>query len=215
MVQLGQVIRGLADTAAKRGWIFSTAVGIRKQRGCGGDWYSELQSRTAARHDDRRDGRFQVYDAAVHAAEYVWENWGSRGLYAGGTSDNPNYADKEAGMLSIEAFLSLYESTKEQKWLERAKAAADFTETWIWIWDLPMPLDADDDQLHWKKGVPIIGLQGIATRARRRRGYVYVVVCALLRKVVSLHERPPLPRRCSDFLHGNKSMIALPGRHTV
>ena len=51
--------------------------------------------------------------SAIRAAEYVWANWGTRGLFVGGASDNPNITDKEAGMLSMEAFLSLYESTKE------------------------------------------------------------------------------------------------------
>jgi hypothetical protein len=151
-------------------------------------------------------------DAAVHAAEYVWENWGRRGLYAGGTSDNPNYADKEAGMLSLEAFLSLYESTKEQKWLERAKAAADFTESWIWIWDLPMPLDADDDQLHWKQGVPIIGVQGIATR---HAGGVDTYMSWSVPSYAKLYRYTKDPHYLDVariLLHGNKSMVALPGR---
>ncbi|HEX7892544.1 MAG TPA: hypothetical protein VF447_00040, partial [Terriglobales bacterium] len=99
--------------------------------------------------------------AAVRAADYIWSNYGSRGLFIGGASDNPNITDKEAGMLSMEAFLSLYESTKDPKWLDRARTAADFAESWIWIWNLPMPLDADDSQLYWKKGVPTIGTQGI------------------------------------------------------
>ena len=102
--------------------------------------------------------------AAVRAAEYVWVNWGTRGLFIGGASDNPNITDKEAGMLSMEAYLSLFEETKDTEWLERAKAAADFTESWIWIWNLPMPVDADDANLHWKKGVPTIGLQGITAQ---------------------------------------------------
>ena len=99
--------------------------------------------------------------AAIRAAEYVWANWGTRGVFIGGAIDNPNITDKEAGMLSMEAYLSLYDSTKEPKWLERAQAAADFAESWIWIWNVPMPLDADDAQLHWKKGVPALGFQGI------------------------------------------------------
>ena len=90
---------------------------------------------------------------------------GTRGLFVGGASDNPNITDKEAGMLSMEAFLSLYDSTKEPKWLDRAQAAANFAESWIWIWNLPMPLDADDAQLHCKKGVPTIGFQGITAMA--------------------------------------------------
>ena len=50
--------------------------------------------------------------AAARAAEFVWANWGTRGLFIGGASDNPNITDKEAGMLSLEAFLSLYDATE-------------------------------------------------------------------------------------------------------
>ncbi|OHB64492.1 MAG: hypothetical protein A2Y76_01275, partial [Planctomycetes bacterium RBG_13_60_9] len=85
--------------------------------------------------------------AAIRAAEHVWANWGTRGVFIGGAIDNPNITDKEAGMLSMEAYLSLYDSTKEPKWLQRAQAAADFAESWIWIWNVPMPVDANDAQL--------------------------------------------------------------------
>ncbi len=92
--------------------------------------------------------------SAIRAAEYTWANYGSRGLFIGGASDNPNITDKEAGLLSPEAFLSLYEDNKDPKWLDRAKAAGDFAESWIWIWNLPMPADADNAQLHWKRVSP-------------------------------------------------------------
>jgi hypothetical protein len=72
-------------------------------------------------------------DSAVRAAEYVWQNFGSCGIFIGGAIDNPNITDKEAGMLSLEAFLSLYEATRQPKWLRRAQIAADFAETWMWI----------------------------------------------------------------------------------
>src|ERR1039458_2701445 len=89
--------------------------------------------------------------SAIRAAEYVWSNWGTRGVFIGGAIDNPNITDKEAGMLSMEAYLSLYDSTREARWLERAKAAADFAESWIWIWNVAMPPDADDAKLPTKK----------------------------------------------------------------
>ena len=50
------------------------------------------------------DARYR--EAGARAADYVWRNWGRHGLYIGGASDNPNITDKEAGMLSMEAFLS-------------------------------------------------------------------------------------------------------------
>ena len=154
--------------------------------------------------------------AAIRAAEYVWANWGTRGLFVGGASDNPNITDKEAGMLSMEAFLSLYDSTKEPKWLERAKAAADFAESWIWIWNLPMPLDADDAHLHWKKGVPTIGVQGITARVAGSVDEYLDWAVPSYAKLYNVHEGPALPRcrtgsAARHEIHGRSS--GTPVRH--
>jgi hypothetical protein len=150
--------------------------------------------------------------SAIHAAEYIWENFGTRGLYVGGASDNPNITDKEAGMLSMEAFLCLYESTKEYKWLERAKAAADYTETWMWIWNLPMPLDADDSKLHWKKGVPTVGVQGITARGPGGVDeYLDWSASSYARLYKYTNDQHYLDV-ARILLHNTKSMVALPGR---
>ena len=151
-------------------------------------------------------------EAAIRAAEYVWSNWGERGLFVGGASDNPNVTDKEAGMLSMEAYLSLYESTKDTKWLERAEAAGNFAESWIWIWNLPMPLDADNAQLHWKKGVPTIGLQGItALAAGGADEYLDWAVPSYAKLYRYSGDRHYLDV-ARLLLHDTKSMLALPGR---
>jgi hypothetical protein len=150
--------------------------------------------------------------AAIRAADYVWANWGTRGLFIGGASDNPNITDKEAGMLSLEAYLSLYESTNETKWLECAKAAADFTESWIWIWNLPMPLDADDAQLHWKKGVPTIGLQGITARGVGGVDEYLDWSTSSYAKLYNYTKDPHYLDVARLLLHATKSMVALPGR---
>lgn len=150
--------------------------------------------------------------AAIRAADYIWSNYGSRGLFVGGASDNPNITDKEAGMLSMEAFLSLYDSTKEAKWLDHAKAAADFAESWIWIWNLPMPLDADDSQLYWKKGVPTIGTQGItALVAGSADEYLDWAVPSYAKLYNYTHDEHYLDV-ARILLHDTKSMVALPGR---
>jgi hypothetical protein len=150
--------------------------------------------------------------AAVKAAEYVWENWGKRGLFIGGASDNPNITDKEAGMLSMEAFLSLFESTGDNKWLERAKTAADFTESWIWIWNVPMPLDAEDSSLHWKKGVPTIGLQGIsALHPGGVDEYLDWSASSFARLYKYTNDTHYLDV-ARILLHDTKAMVAIPGR---
>ena len=160
--------------------------------------------------EETGDPKYQ--QSAVRAAEYIWANWGANGLYVGGASDNPNNTDKEAGMLSMEAFLSLYDSTKEAKWLERGKAAGDFAESWIWIWNLPMPLDADNAQLHYKKGVPTVGIQGITARvAGSTDAYLDWAVPSYAKLYNLTHDEHYLDV-ARILLHDTKSMVALPGR---
>ena len=157
-------------------------------------------------------GDSKYKQSAIHAAEYVWDNFGKRGFYVGGASDNPNITDKEAGMLSLEAFLSLYESTRESKWLERAQVAADYTETWMWIWNLPMPVDADDAHLHWKKGVPTIGVQGITARGVGGVDEYLDWSAPAYAKLYKYTNDSHYLDVARVLLHATKSMVALPGR---
>jgi hypothetical protein len=150
--------------------------------------------------------------SAIRAAEYVWTNFGTRGLFVGGASDNPNITDKEAGMLSMEAFLSLYESTNESKWLDHARTAADFAESWMWIWNLPMPLDANDAHLHWKKGVPTIGLQGITAMGVGGADEYLDWSAPSYAKLYKYTNDQHYLDVARILLHDTKSMVALPGR---
>jgi hypothetical protein len=151
-------------------------------------------------------------ESAIRAAEYVWTNFGTRGLFIGGAIDNPNITDKEAGMLSLEAFLSLYDSTKESKWLERAQAAANFAETWIWIWQVPMPADANDAQLHWKKGVPALGFQGITAQVSGGVDEYLDWSVPSYAKLYKLTNDKHYLDVARLLLHDTKQMVALPGR---
>jgi len=157
-------------------------------------------------------GDAKYKQAAIRAAEYVWTNFGTRGFFVGGAIDNPNITDKEAGMLSMEAFLSLYDSTKDSKWLDRAQTAATFAESWIWIWTVPMPLDADDAQLNWKKSAPALGFQGItAMNSGSVDEYLDWAVPSYA-KLYNLTKDPHYLDVARVLLHDTKSMVALPGR---
>jgi hypothetical protein len=156
-------------------------------------------------------GERAYLDAAVRAGRYCWANGHNRGYFVGGTIDNPNIIDKEAGTLSLEAYLALYEATGEDVWLRRAEAAGDFAETWIYCWDVPMPAGADPAALGWKPGVSTVGLQLIASGHSLVDAYMTWDVAAYAR----------LARYSGDdhymdvarlLLHNTKTMLPLPGR---
>jgi hypothetical protein len=155
-------------------------------------------------------GDKKYLDSAIRAADYIWVNFGSRGVFVGATGGD--FADKESGMLSLEAFLALYENTKEPKWLERAKTAGDYAESWIWIWNVPMPLDAKDSELAWKRGVPTVGVQGIGSNvAGGVDQYLDWAVPSYARLFKYTKDEHYLDV-ARVLLHGTKAMLALPGR---
>ena len=107
-------------------------------------------------------GNAHYLQVALQVGDYCWKLQ-KEGEFTGGTIDNPNAVDKEAGSLSLEGYLMLYRKTKDIKWLKRARSAADYTETWMYIWNVPMPADVSQDELNWKIGTSTVGLQLIST----------------------------------------------------
>lgn len=77
-------------------------------------------------------------DTALKAGEYSYETIYLPMQYVGGTADNDNTIDKEAGMIAVYAFMSLYDATGLEKWLKAASGAADFSETWTYAWTFPV-----------------------------------------------------------------------------
>lgn len=77
-------------------------------------------------------------DAAVRAGEWTYENMYKGFEYRGGTCDQSDVMDKESGIYAMFAFIALYEATGEARWLEAARGAADYTETFTFVWDFPV-----------------------------------------------------------------------------
>lgn len=83
-------------------------------------------------------GEKRYRDIAVRAGEFCYGYIYKKMCYIGGTADNDNTIDKEAGMQALYAFLALYDLTGENKWIEAARGAADFCETWTYSWTFPI-----------------------------------------------------------------------------
>ncbi len=156
-------------------------------------------------------GSQKYFKAAVKAAEYAWTHGHDKGIFIGGTIDNPNVIDKEGGTLSLEAYLLLFEKTKDQKWLERAKMAGNFSETWTYIWNVPMPEEENDSLLHWKKGVSTVGLQLIATGHTLVDAYGAFNADEFI-KLYAYTKDSHYYEVALVLLHDTKSMLALDGR---
>jgi len=156
-------------------------------------------------------GDARYLEAAQRAADFVWTRGQSTGQFVGGTIDNPDVLDKEAGTLSTEAYLALFDATKNSKWLDRARVAADYAETYIYIWNVPTPSDEDDALPHWKRGVPTYGVQLIATGHTLVDDYMSFDVDEYAR-LARWTGDPHYLSIAKLLLHDTKNMTAVPGR---
>ncbi len=150
-------------------------------------------------------------NAALKAGEFCWNTDHKNGVFIGGTLDNPNVIDKEAGTISLEAYLMLYNLTSDKKWLDRAVVAGNFAETWIYTWDVPMPEDENDVDLHWKKGLPTVGLQNISTGHSLVDMYMAYDVDEYAELFLLTNDKHYYDV-AMILLHNTKTMLALPGR---
>ncbi|MEM4981893.1 MAG: hypothetical protein QXI48_07730 [Candidatus Bathyarchaeia archaeon] len=99
-------------------------------------------------------------ESAIKAGDFHWDSYGKEFEFFGATLENTNVYDKEAGLHSFEAYLSLYEVSGDEKWLKAAETAALFAETWIYIWNVPMPID--DPKVEWDVSKTTVGTGLIA-----------------------------------------------------
>ncbi len=109
----------------------------------------------------RATGDTRYRSAAIRAGEYCLSPVHEAYSYVGGAPDNPNVADKEAGILAMEAFLALHSLTGEPKWIAPAAQAGTYCETWTYAWNVPLP--KDDPKVVYPRNRTTLGLSIIAT----------------------------------------------------
>ncbi|MGD0479091.1 MAG: hypothetical protein ABSA42_02895 [Terracidiphilus sp.] len=113
---------------------------FRQRQGCSRTGFGESKFNTT--HPVRflvglyfATGDTRFLNSAKAAGEFAYTNIFAPGLYVGGTADNPDTLDKEAGVQALHAFLALYDATGSSRWLDAAADAAAFTETWMYAWN--------------------------------------------------------------------------------
>ena len=83
-------------------------------------------------------GKEEYKKAALLAGDWTYQNQYLGFEYRGGTCDQSDVMDKESGIYAMWAFLSLYDLTKENRWLTAACAAADYVETFTFVAYFPV-----------------------------------------------------------------------------
>lgn len=100
-------------------------------------------------------------EAALKAAEYSYLHIHERYLYVACVIDNPQTIDSESGQQAINGFLSMYDLTKDKKWLDAAEQAATYEETWSYMFEVPVETDQTENT-DWPKDRSIVGQHIIA-----------------------------------------------------
>lgn len=81
-------------------------------------------------------GDKRYLDRAIAAGEYGYNKYFKElGTFIGGTPDNANVVDKEAGVYAMYAFTALYQATGNKKWLSAAEYAAIFAFSYTYCYD--------------------------------------------------------------------------------
>jgi hypothetical protein len=80
-------------------------------------------------------------NAALKAGEFCYSNIHQNYHYLACVVDNPRTIDSESGQMALNGFMSLYDLTKDSKWLTAAEQAARYTESWVFSFEIPVESD--------------------------------------------------------------------------
>ncbi|MFV0468499.1 MAG: T9SS type A sorting domain-containing protein [Dysgonomonas sp.] len=80
-------------------------------------------------------------NAALKAGDFCLANINDKYHYLACVVDNPRTIDSESGQMAINGFSSLYDLTKDKKWLDAAEQAATYTTSWVYSFEIPVEKD--------------------------------------------------------------------------
>jgi hypothetical protein len=90
-------------------------------------------------HAFRATGDKRYLEAAVQAGDYFYSAFTANGLSMGGPSDAMESFDSESAYSLLESYVTLYEETRDNRWLQRSRAMANQFATWVMAYDYQYP----------------------------------------------------------------------------
>ena len=78
-------------------------------------------------------------DLAEKAGDLFYDRFLSKGYVGGGPGEILQAPDSESSAELLESYITLYEITREEKWIEYARAAAAYFSTWVVSYDYKFP----------------------------------------------------------------------------
>ena len=148
----------------------------------------------------------EYLDVAKQAAQFYYDrDVLGLGVTTGGCADILQNADSETAAGFMTSLMALYETTGDRQWLEKSRALANLTATWVVSYDYELPPDTELARLGAKAG-----RRGLGEHAKqaRRTGILHQFRRSALENLPR-HGRPPLrrspPRRHSRACRGHSA----------
>ena len=98
-------------------------------------------------------GKNKYLDAAKEAGEKYYQKFASLGFTYGGPSDCLHAPDSESAYAMVEAMVTLYEVTEDDKWLAYAKNCLYYFSTWVMPYAFSFPKGSEFSRL----GISTVG----------------------------------------------------------
>lgn len=98
-------------------------------------------------------GEERYLRTALESGEYNYRLFLENGCTTGGPGEILQCPDSESAFGLLESMVTLYEVTKDEKWLRYAKCAADYCSTWVVAYNYTFPKGSEFDRL----GIRTIG----------------------------------------------------------
>ncbi len=98
-------------------------------------------------------GENKYLDTALKAAGYYRNDFLNTGMTCGGPGDILSAPDSESAFMTLEAYVCLYEVTRDKKWLDFSETVAKYCSSWVVSYNHKFPEGSEFDRERCYNGV--------------------------------------------------------------